>query len=618
MTSPSTDRRLGLSGGQAFKVPVAAATTAAITLSGEQTIDGVLTSGSRVLVKDQIDTTTNGIYDTDTGSWTRSPDFDGTYDAVQGTLVYVAPAGSANGGLIFQLTTASPVIGTSALTFLPGAFSSIGSTSFIQSGTGAVAEVLQTEIRGLSMSPEQFGAAATYSLGTDDTSFVNACFAAAETAGRAVALRRLYSVSNVLFGSQATGSQSTSPAGMFGSGNETGFVARTGTTGIVLQAWSIAGIPWRDFIVDCNSVAGITKGIDTEWKPGTGPDTENRFQNIWVQNYAGIGWNNRNGNQSSFDGCVVRAPTGTNQTAFDCQGSGGQMVMQNCAWIGGILDLSCQTANLSGCVGPVRLNKDQTGDNVLQFDTHYFYPNATSTFFLWDNAPGTAGHLVREATLTACLFGPTADGQALFNIGLVGNMNVDGCIVEGNFTCNFFGAGANSKASGGISQVVLNGLTDFYSKLTLNAISGISYQRRMLDVAGTVTGDVGPRDATVQLNFGGGNNGMTTSTNACRYVVENGRCVGNITIVLTAKGSSTGAATITGLPVASRSVSPDSACLILPQVVTYTTIPAALIGTNSTSISLYKLASGGSVTALDDTMFADTSSLRVHFDYPVY
>ena len=75
MASPTTDRRFGLAGGVALKAPCALATTANITLSGEQTIDGTLTDESRVLVKDQTDLTANGIYKSDTGAWTREPDF---------------------------------------------------------------------------------------------------------------------------------------------------------------------------------------------------------------------------------------------------------------------------------------------------------------------------------------------------------------------------------------------------------------------------------------------------------------------------------------------------------------------------------------------------------------
>src|SRR5881394_769271 len=50
---------------------VACATTANVTLSGEQTIDGVATSGSAVLVKDQTDAKQNGVYTTSSGAWSR-------------------------------------------------------------------------------------------------------------------------------------------------------------------------------------------------------------------------------------------------------------------------------------------------------------------------------------------------------------------------------------------------------------------------------------------------------------------------------------------------------------------------------------------------------------------
>lgn len=52
-----------------------AATTANITLSGTQTIDGVaVVAGNRVLVKDQTNTTENGIYVVSSGAWTRALD----------------------------------------------------------------------------------------------------------------------------------------------------------------------------------------------------------------------------------------------------------------------------------------------------------------------------------------------------------------------------------------------------------------------------------------------------------------------------------------------------------------------------------------------------------------
>ena len=76
--------------GFAWKAPVRAATTANITLSGTQTIDGVaLVAGDRVLVKNQSTASGNGIYLVASGSWTRSTDFD-TAAEMLGAAVFVS------------------------------------------------------------------------------------------------------------------------------------------------------------------------------------------------------------------------------------------------------------------------------------------------------------------------------------------------------------------------------------------------------------------------------------------------------------------------------------------------------------------------------------------------
>lgn len=77
-----------------WKPAVACATTANITLSGEQTIDTVLTSASRVLVKDQTTATQNGVYVSAAGAWTRATDAD-TWDELTSQAVFTS-GGSAN------------------------------------------------------------------------------------------------------------------------------------------------------------------------------------------------------------------------------------------------------------------------------------------------------------------------------------------------------------------------------------------------------------------------------------------------------------------------------------------------------------------------------------------
>lgn len=77
---------LGIVG--SWKPPVAIATTANITLSGEQTIDGVLTSADRVLVKNQSSASENGIYVSAAGAWSRATDSD-TGSELEGAAVTV-------------------------------------------------------------------------------------------------------------------------------------------------------------------------------------------------------------------------------------------------------------------------------------------------------------------------------------------------------------------------------------------------------------------------------------------------------------------------------------------------------------------------------------------------
>jgi phage-related tail fiber protein len=101
-----------------FKHSVLAATTAAVTLSGLQTMDGVaLQAGARVLVKNQAAAKDNGLYLVASGAWTRCPDADSSAKVTPGLLVLVE-RGTANGDSAWQLTTDAPItLGVTALAF---------------------------------------------------------------------------------------------------------------------------------------------------------------------------------------------------------------------------------------------------------------------------------------------------------------------------------------------------------------------------------------------------------------------------------------------------------------------------------------------------------------------
>jgi len=101
--------------------PVVVASTANLTLSGLQTVDGIiLVVDDRILVKNQIDLLENGIYIVSSSSWER------TDSLVYKSYVF-AESGIVNIGNGWFLSTKNPVVGTSDLKFLQ--FSINGSPS---------------------------------------------------------------------------------------------------------------------------------------------------------------------------------------------------------------------------------------------------------------------------------------------------------------------------------------------------------------------------------------------------------------------------------------------------------------------------------------------------------
>ena len=100
----------------AVKAPVRlASTTGNLTLSGLQTIDGVaLAAGNRVLVWQQSDATTNGIYNASSGPWTRAVDLNSDDEIAAGLLVAVSD-GARYATAIFMVISPDPItIGSSS------------------------------------------------------------------------------------------------------------------------------------------------------------------------------------------------------------------------------------------------------------------------------------------------------------------------------------------------------------------------------------------------------------------------------------------------------------------------------------------------------------------------
>lgn len=93
------------------------ATTANITLSGTQTIDGVaVVAGDRVLVKNQSTTSQNGIYVVAAGAWSRSTDADSWNELISAFTFVEEGTANADTGWV-STANAGGTLGTTAITF---------------------------------------------------------------------------------------------------------------------------------------------------------------------------------------------------------------------------------------------------------------------------------------------------------------------------------------------------------------------------------------------------------------------------------------------------------------------------------------------------------------------
>ena len=185
-----------MSNGLDVKASVRAATTANITLSNTQTVDGVaLSVGDRVLVKNQSTGSQNGIYVVASGSWTRATDFDNSPDVEvsPGTFFFVEEGTTqADNGYVVSNDTAI-TIGTTAITF--SQFSGAGQ---ITAGAGLTKSGNTLDVVGtadrITVATDSVDIASTYvgqtsitTLGTIGTGTWNGSVVAGQYGGTGVA-----------------------------------------------------------------------------------------------------------------------------------------------------------------------------------------------------------------------------------------------------------------------------------------------------------------------------------------------------------------------------------------------------------------------------------------------
>ena len=139
--------------GLSTKAPVLCATTTNITLSGEQTIDGVTTSASRVLVKNQSTASQNGIYLSGSGAWTRTTDAN-TWNQLISAYVFVETGSTqADTGWVCTVDPGG-TLGVTAVTWVQ--FSGAGTYT---AGTGLTLSGTQFSITNTAVTAGSYGSA---------------------------------------------------------------------------------------------------------------------------------------------------------------------------------------------------------------------------------------------------------------------------------------------------------------------------------------------------------------------------------------------------------------------------------------------------------------------------
>jgi phage-related tail fiber protein len=118
--------------GTDWKQSVRAATTADITLSGLQTVDGIsLSVGDRVLVKNQAGVENNGLYVAASGAWARTSDADASAEVTAGLSVMIEEGVTQADTQWRLITDGAITVGTTGIDF-----AQIGAATSYSGGNG--------------------------------------------------------------------------------------------------------------------------------------------------------------------------------------------------------------------------------------------------------------------------------------------------------------------------------------------------------------------------------------------------------------------------------------------------------------------------------------------------
>lgn len=128
-----------------------------------------------------------------------------------------------------------------------------------------------------------------------------------------------------------------------------------------------------------------------------------------------------------------------------------------------------------------------------------------------------------------------------------------------------------------------------------------------------------PTAVTLGLQFGGGSTGITYGTRSAVYTISDKLVRVQFYLALTAKGSSTGVAAVTGLPIAATGAGYGYGAKAAILMNNATGLPGNVISSIDPSQTIaylqYQTATG--VGSLNDTHFTATTVVTGYFEYMI-
>ena len=229
------------------------ATTANITLSGTQTIDGIgVLADERVLVKNQSTASENGLYLCKAGAWSRTDDLAAGSDAA-GAFVFIEQGSTqADAGFVCTSDKGAAVVGTNPLAFTQ--FSGAGS---VEAGNGLSrsGSTLSVQLDGSTLAVSGSGVKVADG-GISDAQISNSAgIAVSKLAASAVTLG---GVTVSLGGSDATPAFNLQDATGYATGSLVGTISNDQLAGSISEDKLLGSIPNGKLANSSISIGGVT------------------------------------------------------------------------------------------------------------------------------------------------------------------------------------------------------------------------------------------------------------------------------------------------------------------------------------------------------------------------